>query len=256
MTTRRWIIAGGGIAALLIAGLATWYVFLRTDAPPPVNLENAVAAVTSTTELPPTESTVAETTTTTTETTDAADTSVASEALTGTWAVAPGSDSFVGYRVQEELANVGATEAAGRTPGVVATVTATDTEVTSIQVEGDLTGLTSDEGRRDRALRTRGLETDSFPTARFVTTEPIALPATFAAGEPFETEVSGELTLHGVTLPVTAAVGAQLVGETVVVVGSMPITMTDYDIEPPTGFLVLSIDEDAIAEFQLVLERA
>lgn len=254
MTRRRWIIAGGVVAALALAGFAAWYVFLRTDAPPPVNLEAAVAAVTSTTGAPNETPTSVETPSTTegTETT----TTAASGMLAGTWTVAAGTDSFVGYRVQEELANVGATEAAGRTPGVVAMIIATDTEVTSIEVEGDLTGLTSDEGRRDRALQTRGLETDTFPTATFVTTGPVPLPASFRAGEPFETMVSGELTLHGVTLPVTAAVGAQLVGDTVVVVGSMPITMTDYDIEPPTGFLVLSIDEDAIAEFQLVLERS
>ena len=42
----------------------------------------------------------------------------------------------------------------------------------------------------------------------------------------------------------------------VVVVGSTEIALADYEIEPPTGFRVLSIDDVGIMEFQLVLERA
>ena len=41
-----------------------------------------------------------------------------------------------------------------------------------------------------------------------------------------------------------------------IVVGSTEIVLADYDIEPPTGFRVLSIEEAGIMEFQLVLEPA
>ena len=76
--------------------------------------------------------------------------------IAGTWTVDPTvgsfddfSGSFVGYRVQEELASVGATEAVGRTPDVTGTLTVDGTTITAAEFTADLTTLQSDEGNRD-----------------------------------------------------------------------------------------------------------
>ena len=70
-------------------------------------------------------------------------------------------------------------------------------------------------------------------------------------------EMRGELTLHGATRTVEIPIEGQLVDDgTIVVVGSLDITITDFDIVPPTGFSVLSIAETGIIELQLAFVPA
>ena len=59
----------------------------------------------------------------------------------GTWKVdtsigsfADNTSSFVGYRVQEQLAGIGANKAVGRTPDVSGTLTLSGTTVTAVEV--------------------------------------------------------------------------------------------------------------------------
>ena len=94
-------------------------------------------------------------------------------ALSGTWTVdtsigsfADFTNSFVGYRVQEVLAQIGSTTAVGRTPDVTGTLTIDGTTLTAVEIEADLTTLESDSGMRDGQLRRQGLETSQFPRAR------------------------------------------------------------------------------------------
>ena len=94
--------------------------------------------------------------------------------LTGTWTVdtsigsfADFTSSFVGYRVQEELVNVGAATAVGRTPDVSGTLVVDGTTITAVRIEADLTTLQSDNEMRDGQLGRQGIETDTYPTATF-----------------------------------------------------------------------------------------
>jgi polyisoprenoid-binding protein YceI len=104
-------------------------------------------------------------------------------------------------------------------------------------------------------LRTRGLESDRFPTATFRLTEPVALPAGLTDGEGATLSAMGELTIHGVTNEITIELQAELQGDAGVVVGSAPVALADYGIDPPTGFSVLSIAEDGTFELQLFFSR-
>jgi polyisoprenoid-binding protein YceI len=245
-TGRRRLLLIGGIGLLAIIGLAAfgawWFVF-RDDAPPPASIDDAVAAAGSTTD-PPSDDTTA--------------TTSAGGELDGTWQVDTTIGSFddftsswVGYRIQEELQPIGANEAAGRTPNVDGSLEVDGTTITAAEVEADLTTLVSDDGRRDNQLRGRGLQTDTFPTATFTLTEPVDFEAVPARGETITVDATGELTLHGVTRPVTIALDAERVGQTLAVVGSTEITLADYDIEKPTGFLVLSVADTGTLELQL-----
>lgn len=65
----------------------------------------------------------------------------------------------------------------------------------------------------------------------------------------------GELTLHGVTQPVQFELEAQLVDDTIVVVGSTTITFADFDVEVPDGGPVISVDDVGVLELQLLLVR-
>lgn len=176
--------------------------------------------------------------------------------LSGTWVLSAQGTSFVGYRIGEELANIGTATAVGRTGDVVVSLEFDGAVITSVVIEADLRTLKSDQSFRDGALRTRGIETDTYPLATFVLTEPISINALPTGEEALSRTVQGTLDLHGVTNPVSIALEGQYVDGLVVVVGSTEIALADYDIEPPTGFRVLSIDDVGIMEFQLVLERA
>ncbi len=176
--------------------------------------------------------------------------------LVGAWTLSGQGTSFVGYRIGEELANIGTTTAVGRTSDIEATLEFDGVMITSVTIVADLRTLTSDQSFRDGALRTRGIESDTYPFATFVLVQPIPIATLPAGEETLSVTVDGTLDLHGVTNPVSIDLQGQFVDGLVVVVGSTEIALADYDIEPPTGFRVLSIDDVGIMEFQIVLERA
>ena len=69
-------------------------------------------------------------------------------------------------------------------------------------------------------------------------------------------EATGDLTVHGVTTPVTLPLEAQLVGDTVVVVGSLDIALSTYGVEARERPIVVSVDDQAMIELQLFFRQA
>jgi polyisoprenoid-binding protein YceI len=234
MNTRNKIIVGvsATVAALLIALGAVWWFVLRSDAPPPVSLDEAVGAVASTTA------------------------SASGTGLDGDWSAVPGNGSFAGYRVDEQLVTVGFTTAAGRSEDLEAGLTISDHTVVGVDVTVNMQALRSDSNRRDGALRQQALQTDSFPTGSFSLVDPIVLPDSVESGVPFTTVAAGDLTLHGVTNRVDLELSAQLVDGVIAVVGSIPVVFADYDIDPPSAMAVLSVADNGVMEFQLLFERS
>lgn len=274
-TTRRTALALAGALVLLVLAVIAYLVLFRGTPADEVSLDAAADAAAdpssdANTSADATASTDATPGTGSTQSSDdagsatdaASATTSTPDGIDGAWDVVPGDaasvddGTFVGYRVKEELAGVGSTTATGRTPAVTGSLTIADGTVTAVDIEADLTQLASDAAFRDRALGRQGLELDQFPTATFTLTEPVALPVGADTGEPVEVDAVGELTLHGVTQTVTWPLQAQLVDQTIVVVGSLDIDMVDFDITPPSAQRVLSIDDAGIAELQLRLVRA
>lgn len=260
-TTRRLSLALLGVVVVLAAAVVAYLVLFRGTAAEEVSLDTAADAAASPSASATTDATPGQDTTGEADASDTEAPSSSPTGLAGDWTVVPGEaatvddGTFVGYRVQEELAGVGSTTATGRTPAVEGTTTVEGSTVTAVDIEADLTQLQSDAAFRDRALGRQGLELDQFPTASFSLTDPIELPDDAAAGEPVEVDAVGEFTLHGVTQTVTWPLQAQLVDETIVVVGSIDIAMADFDITPPSAQRVLSIDDAGVAELQLRLVR-
>jgi polyisoprenoid-binding protein YceI len=166
-----------------------------------------------------------------------------------TWEVVPG-ESFVGYRVREEFVTVGVVDAVGRTSEVSGTVRIAGDRLAAAELEAQLSSLRSDESRRDNALRTRGIETDRFPTASFRLSGPVALDAEGATAR-------GELTLHGQAQPIRAAVRGQRLGaDAIELVGSAPIDFDRFGIEPPSIAGFVTVRERGTLEFRLRLRPA
>ena len=245
------------VLAILAAGaFGLWYIFLRPSGPAAV----ADASLVVPSRAPATSSAGS----------SAAATSSASSSSTtlsggidGTWNVDTSigsfsdfSDSFVGYRVQEQLASIGGNTAVGRTPAVSGSLTIAGTKVTAVTIQADLTGLKSDDNRRDGQLSHQGLETSTYPTATFGLTSPIDLGSVPADGAEVSVSATGKLTLHGQTKDVQIPLKAKLSGNTIVVTGSLEITFADYGISKPNSFAVLSIADTGTLELQLFFTKA
>jgi polyisoprenoid-binding protein YceI len=276
MQTRRKLLLA---AAILVpvgaggAGAAWWY--LKDDAPPAVDLETAVqqvadAADDTTTTAGDTTTTDAATGTTGTTapaddtTTTAATEAVAADVVSGTWTVdtetgdfdyETSTGTFAGFRIQEELASIGSTTAVGRTGDVSGTITIDGTTLTAASFEVDLTTITTNDDRRNDKVQD-ALETGEFPTATFMLTEPIDLGESAATGEAVAVTAVGELTIHGVTQTVSFPLEAQLVEGTIVVVGSLDLTFSDYGVAVPESQIVVSVEDHGVLEVQLLLTAA
>lgn len=249
-TTRKLVIAALSLGVVAVAaGLFVFFVVLE-DAPPPVAIEDAVAQATSTV---PSDSLATEEDPVSTQTPATQPSTGAG--LDGTWTVDTSLDSFIGYRVEEELSGIGSQTAAGRTPTVTGSLQIEGTTITSVEVEADVTDLNSGQSFRDDAIRSRGLESNDFPTATFVLTAPIELSSLPAEGEPVNTTAVGNLTAHGVTQSVELVIDAQMTGDIIAVVGSTNVTLDQFEIEGLEGLRVLSVSNDAVIEFQLFFQR-
>lgn len=273
MSRTQKLLGSAVVLALMLAvgGFALWYTALRDDSPEEVNLADALSGLTTATPAAtaPPASTPAATTPSASAATPAAGpafgaaTPAASRPnalpatpLTGLWRVVPGSDSFVGYRVREELVRIGAATAVGRTRAVTATLEFDGRAITAVRVEADLTQLRSDSNLRDNALRQQALETGRFPTATFVLTQPIDLGGAPAEHTPIRATATGDLTLHGVTRQVSIPLEGQLQNGRAAIVGSTEIRFADYNIAQPRAASVLSVEDRGTLEIQLVLEKA
>lgn len=189
--------------------------------------------------------------------------SLGSDGLDGTWTIDPSigsfgdfSSSFVGYRVEETLANVGANTAVGRTPQVSGSLVLVGSTITSVDVTADLTGLKSDDDRRDGQLARQAIQTSQFPQATFRLTSPIELGSAPPDGQTVNATATGELTLHGLTRTVEVPLQARLSGDVVTVAGLIDLLFADYGIERPTSFVVLSIEDHGTMELQLHFRHA
>jgi len=247
---RRLVVALAVLVVLLLAaGGGIWW-FLRDDAPDAVDLETATQSLDTTSEA-------------TTPATAGDETASAATAVTGTWEVdtsigefsfEESTGTFVGFRVQEELSSIGSTTAVGRTPTVTGSITIDGTTLTDAEIEADMTALSTNDSRRDDNVQD-ALETGEFPTATFTLTEPIDLGDAVETGEATAVDATGDLTIHGVTTTVDLPLEAQVVGDNIVVVGSLDIVMSDFDVEAPSAPIVVSVSDDATIELQLVFTQ-
>jgi polyisoprenoid-binding protein YceI len=251
----------GGLAILLAAAVAAgglFYLFGRST-PAAVSLTAASSPAVTASASASASATESAATATAEDSTDGVDTAD----LSGTWTVdaSVGSftdftSSFVGYRVEEELANVGAATAVGRTPNVSGTLVLDGTTISSVSIEADVSTLQSANDMRDGQLQRQALETSTFPTASFVLTKPIELDGLPADGDTISVTATGDLTLHGVTRSVEIPLEAKLSDGVVTVVGSTTIAFADYGMSSPQSMMVLSIADQGVMELQLQFTKA
>ncbi|KZC95959.1 MULTISPECIES: YceI family protein [Clavibacter] len=166
--------------------------------------------------------------------------------LSGDWSV--GGDSYAGYRVNEVLNGTPVT-VNGRTKGVTGDITVTGQQVTAGTIQVDVTTMATDAAPRDAYFQGEAMKTSEFPTATFTLTQPITTDGV-EAGVPATYDVTGDLTLHGVTKPVTAKMQAAFTEGSGQITGSIPITFQDFGVQAPSlGFV--TVEDHGSVEFSL-----
>lgn len=228
------------IVVVMVAAVAAGaFVLNRSDSPPPLAIDDVAGAEGTTARAA-----------------DLAD-------LDGTWRVVAGDDTVAGLRIDEErAAGLGAHTAVGRTGAVTGSLVVDDGRVTDGSFAVDLSTIefTDDPGlpvaNRSEYLRTKSLETDEFPDARFEITSPVDL-TDIAAGTVRSAKVRGVLELHGVERPAVIAVDVRFDGDDVVLGTSEPVTvrLADHGIEAPEIPGVAKVAAEGSFEFVVVLQR-
>lgn len=177
--------------------------------------------------------------------------------LAGTWTVTTGSQAR--YRVKELLKHDAVAQTSSVSGGATVTGDASGYQATAISVIADLTSLHSIDSVAGRnvtqrdGIVSRQLDVQQFPNAKFAATS-ASVPGTVTSSQ-VDVTVTGSLTFHGVTKPVTATAKAQYVGGRIEIAGSVSINMTDYGVTPPQVPFT-TVDPAATIEFDIFLTRA
>jgi polyisoprenoid-binding protein YceI len=132
---------------------------------------------------------------------------------------------------------------------VTGSLTVSGDRVNDADLRADMTTVRSDQARRDDALRSRAIETDRYPSARFTLAGGVAVAAR-------PRQARGTLTLHGRRAAIAVTVrGQRLSGDRLELVGSAPIRFATFAIEPPSVAGVVTVSDHGVLEFRLVLAR-
>jgi polyisoprenoid-binding protein YceI len=164
------------------------------------------------------------------------------------------------YRVKEQLVGVDfLNDAVGSTTAVTGTIVVMPDGKFGPQSKlvVDLKSLTSDQEMRDGYIRNRVLETEKFPTLEFVPTSGLTAnvpsqPTAQAIGF----KMTGNLTLKGVTKPVTWNIAGTLRGATVAGVATTSIKFADFNLPKPAVPLLLSAEETIGLEIEFRAARS
>jgi polyisoprenoid-binding protein YceI len=108
----------------------------------------------------------------------------------------------------------------------------------------DVSGFTSDSGRRDNAIRDRFLQSSQFPTVTFVPTVIEGLPETIQPGVEYPLSIRGDLTIRDTTEPATFDGKVTLQDDTLTGQALTTILMSDYGFGPISIFNMLETQDE------------
>lgn len=166
------------------------------------------------------------------------------------------------YKVQEQLVGIAfMNDAVGSTDKVTGTIVFAPNGSLASQskITVDLRTLTSDQEMRDGYIRRNTLDTEKFPMLEFV--PKVAQGLTGALPSPAQPQaigfqLVGDMTLRGVTKPVTWNVAGTLRGETVAGRATTTIAFADFNLPKPSVPLLLSADDKIQLEVEFRCTRS
>lgn len=119
-------------------------------------------------------------------------------------------------------------------------------------VSVDISQFQSDSARRDNAIRNRFLESSKYPISTFTPLEIQGLPEDYQEGDQITFQVSGDLSVREMTLPVTFDV--TMSGEEDMIVGEAEtvILMSDFGFGPISIGGILNTEDEVRIVFKFV----
>ncbi len=226
------LLVAGGLVVIVLAGFAfIYFVLFPTSSPPRLHLPGTTNA-----------------------------TPVASgTSLTGAWTIANG--SVAGYRVREKLGFLPAeSDAVGRTSQITGRASVTESSagvsITAASFRVAVNTLKSDEAMRDQHIRTIGLQSDLYPNATFVLSDPLTLPASALSGHVVDASVTGVFNIHGTARRETVPLQIQLSGEMIQATGSLTFPWSRFNMTAPSVGGFVNVSGKATMEFDLRLRRS
>lgn len=178
----------------------------------------------------------------------------ASVGTDGHWTVVDGvgaNRSQAGYTFDEVLPGQSKTTS-GRGDGVTGDLVVDDGKLTEGHITVDVESIGSDIEKRDINVRRHVLQTDLYPQATFEITKPADLSALPDDGTSGTVTVTGNLTLHGTTRPVTTDLTVLRTGDNVIVEGKLPVVRADFGLQSPQ-FIASQIADKGTVDLLLVL---
>jgi polyisoprenoid-binding protein YceI len=173
--------------------------------------------------------------------------------ISGDWKLI--AESQVGYRIKERIA-LKTFETVGRSSEVTGSLKILDSQITQTTFEVDMKTFQSDSGGRDAQFNGRIMDTEKYPTANFVLTEPITLVEKPINGSTIKNSATGNLTLRGTTKEVTIPLSSTLQNSVITVIGQIQIQFDEWKIPNPSVPLVFIYTEpNCILEFSLKFEK-
>lgn len=128
----------------------------------------------------------------------------------------------------------------GKTSDVAGTIVAdpANPSAASVQVTINVDTLDTGVGLRNKEMRERYLETNKFGTATFKSVS-VTGPPSIAPNQPADINVTGDMTLHGVTKRMTIPVHVVLIADgRLHATTTFKIHMPDFGISVPHNILV------------------
>lgn len=173
--------------------------------------------------------------------------------------VTSGDGNVARYRVRERLVGKELdNDASGETTQLTGAIALDKTGKIvpgSSRFTATLSEIKSDSDRRDGYVRRRILVVDSFPTTTFVVTGVQGLPAKLPTAGPAEFQLSGDLTVKGVTRPSTWQVKANVSGEKLTGTAITRFTFAEFQLMQPKVPIVLSVVDTITLEYDFSMTK-
>jgi polyisoprenoid-binding protein YceI len=168
--------------------------------------------------------------------------------------------SSASYRVAEQLVGINfPNDAVGTTPTVAGTlvIAADGTIAPGSKLSIDLRNLKSDQDGRDGYVKNRLLETEKFPTAEFVPTKITGLPVLIPTQGQVGIQLTGNMTIHGVTKEITFQ-GIATFGRDATVAGRAKTTFNfaTFGLTKPTIARLMSVEDKIDLEIVYKFKRS
>jgi polyisoprenoid-binding protein YceI len=160
-------------------------------------------------------------------------------------------ESEMTYTVNEKLATLPTnSDAVGTTNAISGEVLLDGT--TTITADGST--FESNQERRDNAIRDRVFGSD--PTITF-TADQLSLPTEYTPGTEYTTNLTGQVTIVGVTQPLPFEITARLDADgTLNVVGTTDFTWDVFNITPPNAAGIVEVADNVHIEVLIVARPA